>query len=95
MPFDNSHQIHTVTIKKTAIFLIVKPNFCQNTVKTGSLTSYDQEICRFIDRNPGRDVRVRSEESMRNLGRDSGDVEREIERDVERMSSGMHNREIV
>ena len=42
-----------------------------NTVKTGSLTSYDQEICRFIDRNPGRDVRVRSEESMRNLGRDS------------------------
>ena len=49
----------------------MKPIFCQNTVKTGLLESYDQEICGFIDRNAGRDVRVRSEESMRNLGRDS------------------------
>ena len=40
-----------ITIKKTAIFLIVKPIFCQNTAQTGVLTSYDQEICRFIDRN--------------------------------------------
>ena len=62
---------HEITIKKTAIFLIVKPIFCQNTVKTGLLKSYDQEICGFIDRNAGRDVRVRSEESMSNLGRDS------------------------
>ena len=28
--------------------------------KTGLLRSYDQEICSFIDRNPGRDVKVRS-----------------------------------
>ena len=50
--------------------MIVKPIFCQNTAKTGLLESYDQEISGFLDRNPGRNVRVRSEESMRNLGRD-------------------------
>ena len=59
------------TIKKTVILLIVNPILYLNTAKTGLLKSYDQEICGFIDRNPGRDVRVRSEESMRNLGRDS------------------------
>ena len=61
-PFDNSRHVHTVTIKKTAIFLIEKPIFCQNTAKTGLLESYDQEISGFIDRNPGRDVKVRSRE---------------------------------
>ena len=77
-----------ITIKKTVIFLIVKPIFCQKTAKTGLLESYDQEISGFLDRNPGRNVRVRSEESMRNLGRDT-------KRDVEGMSREMHNREIV
>ena len=80
-----------VTIKKTAIFLIEKPIFCLNTAKTGLSESYDQEISGFIDRNPGRDIRVRSEESMRNLGRDSercrerdqeGCRERDAERDI-------------
>ena len=52
-----------ITIKKTGIFLIEKPIFCLNTTKTGLLESYDQEISDFLDRNPGRDVRVRSEES--------------------------------
>ena len=84
--------LRVVTIKKTAIFLIEKPIFCLNTDKTGLSESYDQEISGFIDRNPGRDIRVRSEESMRNLGRDTKrDVERDIKRDVERMQ----NREIM
>ena len=43
-----------ITIKKIAIFLIVKPIFCQNTCKMGVLTSYDQEIDGFIDRNQSR-----------------------------------------
>ena len=72
--------------------MIENPIFCLNTAKTGLLESYDQEISGFLDRNPGRDVRVRSEESMRNLGRDTKrDVERDIKRDVERMQ----NREIM
>ena len=50
--------------------MIVNPILCINTAKTGLLESYDQEISGFLDRNPGRDVRVRSEGSMRNLGRD-------------------------
>ena len=54
--------LHEITIKKTAIFLIVNPILCLNTAKTGVLESYDQEICSFIDRNPGRDVIVRSRE---------------------------------
>ena len=60
--------LRVVTIKKTAILLIVNPILYINTAKTGLLESYDQEISGFLDRNPGRDVRVRSEESMRNLG---------------------------
>ena len=40
--------------RKQPFFLIVKPIFCQNTCKMGVLTSYDQEICRFIDRNQSR-----------------------------------------
>ena len=43
-----------ITIKKTAIFLIVKPIFCLNMGKTGVWTSYDQEIDGFIDRNQSR-----------------------------------------
>ena len=50
--------ICVVTIKKTAISLIVPPIFWQNTAKTGLLTSYDQEISGFLDRNPGKDVKV-------------------------------------
>ena len=57
--FNNSRQVHTVSIKKTVILLIVNPILCQNTAKTELSESYDQEICRFIDRNPGRDVKVR------------------------------------
>ena len=72
--------------------MIVNPIFCLNTAKTGLLKSYDQEISGFLDRNPGRDVRVRSEESKRNLGRDSErcrdryqeEVETDIANDVER-----------
>ena len=64
------NRLHEITIKKYAILLIVNPILCLNTGKTGVLKSYDQEISGFLDRNPGRNVRVRSEESMRNLGRD-------------------------
>ena len=60
--------------------MIVNPILCLNTAKTGLLKSYDQEISGFLDRNPGRDVRVTSEESMRNLGRD---IKRDVKRDVE------------
>ena len=42
---------HVVTIKKTAIFLIVTPIFCPDTAKTGLLESYDQKISEFLDRN--------------------------------------------
>ena len=43
--------LNNVSIKKTAIFLIVIPIFCLNTAKTGLLTSCDQEISGFLDRN--------------------------------------------
>ena len=49
--------IRVVTIKKTAIFLIVTPIFCQMWAKTGLLESYNQEISGFIDRNPVNDLR--------------------------------------
>ena len=45
--------------------------------KMGVLASYDQKFCSFIDRNPGRDVRVRPRGARRN-------PEKDIERDVER-----------
>ena len=35
---------------------------------------YDQEICSFIDRNPGRDVKVRPRGARRNLERDVEDI---------------------
>ena len=54
--------LREITIKKTVILLIVNPILCLNTAKTGVLVSYDQEICSFIDRNPGRDDKVRSGE---------------------------------
>ena len=62
--------------------------------KTGILKSYDQKISGFIDRNPGRDVRARSEESMRNLGRDiKRDVEREMSRERScRVTPDRHHR---
>ena len=80
MPFDNSRHVHTVTIKKTAIFLIVNPIFCLNTAKTGVLESYDQEISDFLDRNPGRDDRVRTRGARRNPEKD---IRRDSERYVE------------
>ena len=55
---------HEFTIKKTAILLIVTPVLCLNTAKTGLLRIYDQEIGGFVDRNPGRDGRVRSGEEV-------------------------------
>ena len=45
-----------VSIKKTAILLIETPILYLNTAKTGLLESYDQKICGFIDRNPGREL---------------------------------------
>ena len=66
-----------ITIKKTAILLIETPIFHQNMGKTGLLKSYDQEICSFIDRNPGRDVKVRPRGARRNPEKDTGrDAER-------------------
>ena len=56
------NRLHEITIKKYAILLIVSPIFCQNMEKTGILKSYDQKISGFIDRNPGRDVKVSSRE---------------------------------
>ena len=53
------NRLSEITIKKTAFLLIEKPIFCQNRGKTGVLECYDQEISGFIDRNPGRDVKVR------------------------------------
>ena len=41
------------------------------------MRSYDQEICSFIDRNPGRDVKVRPRGARRN-------PEKDVERDAER-----------
>ena len=64
--------MQTVTIKKTVILLIVNPIFCLNTAKTGLLESYDQEISGFIDRNPGRDVKVRARVAWRNPEKDIG-----------------------
>ena len=71
------NRLHVVSIKKTAFLLIEKLIFCLNTAKTGLLESYDQKICSFIDRNPGRDVKVRSRGAMRNPEKDVGrDAER-------------------
>ena len=57
--------------------MIVNPIFCLNTAKTGLLECYDQEICSFIDCNPGRDVKVRPKGARRNPEKDIGrDVER-------------------
>ena len=50
------NRLREITIKKTAIFLIETPIFCQNMGKKGLLESYDQKICGFIDRNPGREL---------------------------------------
>ena len=84
------NRLHEITIKKTVILLIEKPIFCQNMGKTGLLRSYDQEISGFIDRNPGRDVKVRPRGARRNPEKDIGRVQRdlkrcrEISRDAER-----------
>ena len=56
------NRLREITIKKTVILLIVNPVLCLNTAKTGLWENYDQEICSIIDRNPGRDVKVRSRE---------------------------------
>ena len=56
------NRLHEITIKKTDILLIVNPILCLNTAKTRLSESYDQEILSFIDRNPGRDVKVSSRE---------------------------------
>ena len=50
------NRLREITIKKTGIFLIVTPIFRLNTAKTGLLESYDQKICGYIDRNPGREL---------------------------------------
>ena len=50
------NRLREITIKKTGIFLIETPIFRLNTAKTGRLESYDQKICGFIDRNPGREL---------------------------------------
>ena len=50
------NRLREITIKKTGIFLIETPIFRLNTAKTGLLESYNQKICGFIDRNPGRDL---------------------------------------
>ena len=56
--------------------MIVNPILCLNTAKTGLLESYDQEISGFLDRNPGRDVKVRPRGARRNPEKDIGrDVE--------------------
>ena len=77
-----------ITIKKTAIFLIEKPIFCQNMGKTGLLRSYDQEISGFLDRNPVRHVNVRSreihEESRKGYREGCREMSRDAEKDVER-----------
>ena len=52
--------------------MIVNPIFCLNTAKTGLSESYDQEISGFIDRNPGRDVKVRARVAWRNPEKDIG-----------------------
>ena len=56
------NRLHEITIKKYAILLIVNPVLCLNTAKTGLWENYDQEICSIIDRNSGRDVKVRFRE---------------------------------
>ena len=66
------NRLHEITIKKTVILLIVTLIFCLNTAKTGLLESYDQEISGFIDRNPGRDVKVRARVAWRNPEKDIG-----------------------
>ena len=50
------NRLREITIKKTGIFLIETPIFRLNTAKTGLLESYNQKICGFIDRNPGREL---------------------------------------
>ena len=50
------NRLREITIKKTVILLIVNLILWLNTAKTGLLESYDQEICGFIDRNPGREL---------------------------------------
>ena len=57
--------------------MIVNPILGQNSAKTGLLESYDQKICSFIDRNPGRDVRVGARGARWNPEKDIGrDAER-------------------
>ena len=71
------NRLRVASIKKTAILLIVNPILCLNAAKTGLLESYDQEISGFIDRNPGRDVRVRARGARWNPEKDIGrDAER-------------------
>ena len=47
------------------------------------MRSYDQEICSFIDRNPGRDVKVRPRGARRNPEKDVGRVQRDVKRSRE------------
>ena len=65
------NRLRGITIKKTVILLIETPILYPNTAKT----SYDQEISGFIDRNLGRDVKVRPRgvhEESREGGRERG-----------------------
>ena len=78
----STNRLRGITIKKTVILLIETPILYPNTAKTGLWESYDQEISGFIDRNPGRDVKVRprgvheeSREGGREGGRDISSVE--------------------
>ena len=50
------NRLREISIKKTGIFLIETLIFRLNTAKTGLLESYNQKICGFIDRNPGREL---------------------------------------
>ena len=50
-----NNRLREISIKKTGIFLIETPIFRLNTAKTRLLESYNQKICGFIDRNPGRE----------------------------------------
>ena len=91
----STNRLRVITIKKTVILLIETPILYPNTAKTGLWESYDQEISGFIDRNLGRDVKVRPRgvhEESREGGRE-GERERGRERYIQcRVTPDRHHR---